>query len=108
MTEQWADISGYEGLYQVSDMGRVRSMPRYIDATRWDGTIQRSLRRGKLLTPGKGGSVTLTKDGRRRGFTLHDLVARAFVQNPFPGKYYTVVHINGDNNDCRATNLRWT
>lgn len=107
MAENWVDIAGYEGLYQVSDMGRVRSLPHYVEATRWDGITQRMLKKGKVLTPGKKGSITLTKDKKRKGFTLYDLVAQAFVQNPYPDKYHSVIHINGNIKDCRASNLRW-
>ena len=71
MNETWKDITGYEGLYQVSDLGHVRS-----------------LRNGKvrILKPGRNRSghliVGLCRNRKLRNFSLHRLVAKAFIPNP--------------------------
>lgn len=69
-TEQWRDIAGYEGVYQVSDLGRVRSH-----------------KSGEWIVM-KGGTnswgylnVGLCKDGKRKVFSVHRLVAQAFITN---------------------------
>lgn len=78
MTEQWRPIEGYEGLYEVSNLGKVRSLDR-IDCT------GRRLK-GKILIPlmMKNGylSVFLCKEGKAKHFLIHRLVAQAFILNP--------------------------
>jgi hypothetical protein len=92
MNEVWKDIKGYEGLYQVSNTGRV-SGPRKI----LKGSIQN---KGFLM-------VALCKDGIKpnKQFLVHRLVAFAFVDNP--NDYYDVDHLNFDKLDNRAENLEW-
>lgn len=99
-TEKWAPIRGYDGAYEVSDHGRVRSLDRVDSA-------QRRLR-GRLLRPttrAKYQSVTLSSSGVHRYFYVHRLVAQAFVFNPDPS--YEVCHIDGDRLNNHASNLRW-
>lgn len=74
MTEEWKDIEGYEGLYQVSNMGRIKSL-RY-----WGG------KRTSVMSPYKRSDgylvVGLSKNGRTTSKTIHRLVAQAFIPNP--------------------------
>lgn len=99
--EEWKDIKGYEGLYQVSDLGRVRSLDR-LSA---DG---RRLK-GQFLKPykNKGGyvCVTLCKNGQIKGFQIHRLVAEAFIPNP--DNFPQVNHRNERRDDNKAFNLEW-
>ena len=100
-TEIWKDIPEYEGIYQVSNLGRVRSVDRF---SRHGHRL-----RGKLLSRlnvGKGYvAVGLNKDGTRRQFYVHRLVAFAFVSGYEDG--FEVNHINEDKEDNRASNLEW-
>ena len=95
--EVWKDIQGYEGLYQVSNLGNVRSL-------NWRNTGQV---RNLYLKPQNRGylQVELAKCGQKRGFTVHRLVAMAFVSGYAEGK--VVNHINEDKRDNRAENLEW-
>ncbi|MTW28515.1 endonuclease, partial [Streptococcus pneumoniae] len=81
----WKDIDGYNGLYQVNRLGIVRSLDRYINFERKnDGMITRKLT-GKVLKPGtiEGYEyVNLTKNGIRKTYPIHRLVAKAFIPNP--------------------------
>lgn len=93
--ERWKDIFGYDGMYQVSDLGRVRS--RY--SGEW-----------KVLRPGKTGSgylcVILCKHGKQNKFLVHRLVASYFVEND--NIFNTEInHINEIKTDNRASNLEW-
>lgn len=90
--EVWADIEGYEGLYQVSTKGNVRNS-----------------RTGKLMTPWycrKGYLyVTLCSNGKKVNCSIHSLVAKTFIPNP--ENKPTVDHINRNKEKNNVTNLRW-
>ena len=105
MSEEWRDVVGYEGLYQVSDQGRVKSLERNIP--HWRGGEQ--IRKERILkpTPIKDGYliVDLCAGGKRKRFLVHRLVCEAFHGNP-EGKPQ-VNHINEDKADNRAANLEW-
>lgn len=112
-TEAWRDIPGYEGSYQASSLGRVRSLTRMVELNNeW---AKERWQYGKVLRPASGGvaggkpdprlSVVLRKDGKSRTFRVHVLVALAFHGERPPG--YDVAHNNGDNTDNRAVNLRY-
>lgn len=105
--EQWKDISGFEGRYQVSDQGRVKSVPfmqRYLlrsGAEAFRQTKERVLSQQKI----NSGYfiVHLHLNNKRTATTVHSLVAKAFV----PGTGETVNHLNGNKTDNRAANLEW-
>ena len=103
--ETWKDITGYEGLYQVSDLGRVKSLSRTIYKV--DGTTQTfkdKIIKLCLITKGYEGTG-LTKKGNRESVKVHRLVAIAFIDNP--ENKPQVNHIDGNKlNNC-ATNLEW-
>lgn len=94
--ECWKPVEGYEGLYEVSDMGNVRSLIYlHTGKTR---ILKPSMCRGYLR-------VTLCKDRKLKTFSIHRLVATAFVPNMFGDDY--VNHINEVKTDNRAANLMW-
>lgn len=103
--EQWRPIPGYEGYYEVSDHGRVRSLDRYVN--RFHG--QQVLKRGRVLKPGTYVSghkqVNLHVPGHKRKWRVHHLVMLAFV-GPRPDGL-EVCHNNGNPADNRLENLRY-
>lgn len=104
--EEWRPIPDYEGIYEVSGHGRVRSVDRYILPGR-GGTPR--LRRGAMrtLTPGRRGHlyVPLFSAGRVKTMPVHQLVLLAFVGPRLDGM--EGCHNNGVPDDNRVENLRW-
>lgn len=104
--EQWRDIPGYEGRYQVSDQGRVRSLARVVKLlNRWGAPGSRRVP-GRVLQSGscKGYRiVNLSVEGNARTQQVHRLVALAFL----PGHGEVVNHINSLKDDNRLANLEW-
>jgi hypothetical protein len=108
--EQWKPVVGYEGLYEVSDQGRVRSLP----GERWNGQAVHCFK-GRILKPQSKSRylhVALSKDGVVKCVRIHQLVANAFL-TPCPGVQgkhsycYQIDHINNNSRDNRACNLQW-
>ena len=103
--EEWRDIEGYEGYYQVSNHGNVRSLDRTTLGR--DGV--KYPHKGVVFKPttNKNGYkyVVLKKDGGFKGYTVHGLVARAFVEKA-NGKT-EVNHKDGDKTNNRVSNLEW-
>ena len=94
--EFWKDIKGYEGLYQVSNVGQVKSLPRY-------GTKGRILK--STLTHDGYLRVCLCKKNKKKNFLVSRLVAEAFLSNE--DELPEVDHLNGDRTDNRVCNLQW-
>lgn len=104
MREEWRPVIGYEGLYEVSNKGRVRS----LDRMRYDGkrsyAVRERVLKQKLNAYGYP-VVSLNKSGKSKTATVHRLIANAFLENP-EGKR-CIDHINGVRDDNRLENLRW-
>lgn len=102
MTEIWKDIAGYEGLYEISSLGRVKSLPKMSGSCMRKEKILGSKNR---LTKDGYARVNLYKDGKGKDFRVCRLVATHFISNP--ENKQTVNHINGIKTDDRAENLEW-
>lgn len=97
MTEEWRDIKGYEGLYQISNLGRVMSFNFYRSST------------PKILTPTSNGTgyfkICLNKNRITKQFLIHRLVAEAFLPNT--NNYEMVNHKDENKANNRVDNLEW-
>lgn len=105
--EIWRDIPNYKGIYQVSNLGRVKSLFRYIESRKgvWRGIHE------KILKPMANGQkrkyyrVTLSKNGKLNIKTIHQLVALVFL-NHTPNRQRHIDHINNNPLDNRLENLQ--
>ena len=108
MEEIWKEIKEFEGYYEVSNLGHVRSVDRII--TRHKGSKEwQAVLKGKNIKPHIRHDgypfVDLYKNHKRHEFVVHRLVAMAFVPNP--NNRPEVDHINTIRTDARSCNLRW-
>lgn len=103
--EIWRDVAGYEGYYQVSTVGRVRSLDRVIKRA----NNSPMLRKGVMLTPQKDSDgyllVGLKRGGKEYKAKVHRLVAEAFIPN-YDNKPI-VNHLDGDKGNNAVNNLEW-
>lgn len=102
--EIWKDIKDFEGMYQVSNLGRIRSLDRVIFNKQ-----NKLLRKCKLMTTSLNSSgyphVRLSKDGKGTTFRIHRLVAIHFLENP--NNYEIVNHIDSNKTNNKISNLEW-
>lgn len=105
--EEWRDILGFEGAYQASTLGRIRSIDRSIPNPRGSGFRTHKGRVRKFsVRPNGYQAVHISVGGRRRTESVHRLVALAFIGNP-PFEGALVLHGNGVPTDNRPSNLRY-
>lgn len=104
--EVWKDIEGYEGIYQVSNMGQVKSLERVVTCK--DGRKTYILPE-RILKPSRYKEnylqVVLSNVGKKKTFKIHQLVARTFIPNP--QNLPCVNHRNEIKTDNRVENLEW-
>ena len=105
MEEIWKPVSGFDGYYEVSNLGNVKSIDRYII----DSRGRRRFFKGQVLKTrhSHNGYVlcNLKKDGNNYNVRVNRLVAKAFVENP--ENYDEVNHIDFNKDNNKATNLEW-
>lgn len=99
--EEWRNIAGYEGKYQISNLGRVLLLGVYRDGRRYSQRIKKT----RLGVGGYEYTILTDFSGKARTWKIHRLVAMAFIQNP--NEYPCVDHIDGERTNNRASNLRW-
>ena len=108
--ELWKAITGYEGLYEVSNYGNVRSLDREVTSavsTRCKSFTRKLKGASVVISKYKNGycRVSLSKDGKSKYVLLHRLVAKAFIEHD--DWTLEVNHIDGDEENNRHDNLEW-
>ena len=105
--EEWRDIKGYEGIYQVSSLGRIKSLSREIKNGK--NTTKKSKERilkPRCNTKRRGYyEIGLYKNNKEKRYKVHRLVAEAFMENNFNKS--EVNHKNGNKADNSVENLEW-
>lgn len=99
MVEEWRDIKGYEGMYQVSDAGLVRSLDREVNGKFLKGRILSCY--SKHTYP----AVVLCNEKGKKHVRVHRIVAETFLENPY--NLPEVNHIDGNKNNNHVDNLEW-
>lgn len=100
MEEIWKDIKDYEGLYQVSNLGNVKSLPKMSGTSKRKETILKTHieKRGYFV-------IRLSKNKTNHSFKIHRLIANAFIPNPENKR--TINHIDGNKLNNSISNLEW-
>lgn len=104
--EEWKSVPGYEGYYEVSNMGRVRSVDRWIEYPDGRMALHKGVELSQKNRSGKYKKVGLWKDNRVKYVNANVLVLMAFVGNR-PEPHHHACHKNGDPLDNRLENLEW-
>lgn len=104
--EIWKPIKNYEGWYEVSNFGRVRSLDRFVNHS---NKGFKSLRKGKIISPGKTKDgylfVHISKNQKSQNLRINRLVAQTFIPNP--NNYPQVNHRDEDKTNNKFSNLEW-
>lgn len=103
--EKWKDVLGYEGLYKVSDLGRIKSIERYRKNHSKTQIVAEKIKSTRVKNSGY--LVTdLYKDNKQKTVMMHRVVATAFLPNE--GNKETVNHIDGNKLNNKLENLEWS
>lgn len=105
--EQWKDIPDYEGLYQVSDLGRVKRLDRYKNHSSGKGTF---LSKEKILTQQNNNKfylfISLSKNSIKKQFTIHSLVANTFLNHKSNQSNLVIDHKDNKRQNNKLFNLQ--
>lgn len=107
MKEVWKDIPNYEGLYQASNYGKIKSFDKVVRTLNQYGKESTRIIKGKILIPSgkKYLKVALFKNNKRKYYSVHRLIAITFIPNP--NKLPQVNHIDENKHNNKVDNLEW-
>jgi len=105
--EVWKDIKGYEGLYQVSNLGRVKSLKRKVKRGKFLYSVKEKILKQAPNTHGYF-TVSLWKGNKGKTKSIHVLVAVAFLKHKPNGYFLVVDHIDENRQNNKLENLRLT
>ena len=97
--EIWKDIKGYEGLYQISNLGRVKSFPRAGTRTKKERILKTRFSYNGYER------ISLSKEDIDKAYFIHRLVAQAFISNPY--NYKEINHKDENSRNNKVSNLEW-
>jgi hypothetical protein len=103
--EEWRDIEGYEGIYQVSNLGRVKSLDRAVQHRNGKVLMKKGKQLKVVYAGNKYGRIILNKNGKKSAKLIHRLVALTFIINETNLK--EVNHKDLDKTNNSVENLEW-
>lgn len=102
--EIWKPIPNYDGFYEASNLGRIKTIPHKVKRGNTSIMCKENITHGSLNVHGYM-QITLSKNGNNTKFIFHRLIAKTFIPNPENKR--TINHINGIKTDNRIENLEW-
>lgn len=106
--EMWVDIPGYEGIYQASNLGRIRTTEGKMTYTKWHGERRWKQRVLKQKRDRQANHrVTLWKGGKPKDYLVARLICSAFHGNYLQNRALTVNHMDGNRDNNSSDNLEW-
>lgn len=105
MEEIWKDIKGYEGLYQVSNLGRVKSLERLAKSNNNNYRIVKEKFLKKYEDKDGYIKVSLNKNAKSKAYAVHRLIAESFISNP--NNYPCINHKDENKQNNNLENLEW-
>jgi NUMOD4 motif-containing protein/HNH endonuclease/NUMOD1 domain-containing protein len=107
--EIFVSVNGYDGIYEISNFGRIKSLKRNIEYLNKNGNVVNCVLPEKILIPGVHTNgylkISLYKNAKEERFFIHRLVAIHFILNP--ENKPQVNHKDGDRKNCKLNNLEW-
>ena len=101
--EIWKDIKNYEGLYKISNTGKIRSVERYVRSNTGERLVKGRIRKSKIDNGYE--KIILSKNSKPTTVRVHRLVAQTFIPNP--DNKPQVNHIDGNKLNNHVDNLEW-
>lgn len=103
--EEWRDVAGYEGCYEVSNLGRVRSVARWVDTYNGGRMFVHGIIKSQHATPKGYMKVSLQHGSKKETRLVHRLVAQAFIPNP--DNLPEINHIDCNKSNNSVSNIEW-
>lgn len=105
IVEEWRAIPGYEGYYEASDLGRIRSLSRVVNGGSGMRRLPGQIRKQSIGSHGYS-VVSMSKEGERKVYCVNRLVLMAFNNGPWVSRQ-DACHNDGDRQNNKLSNLRW-
>lgn len=104
--QEWKDIPGYEGVYQASIFGQIRSLPRFVRKRQMNGKIGLTFYKGIVLKPYPTRDGYLLVDLHKKAIQVHSLILKTFVGEK-NSRNHVCMHLDDNKKNNRLDNLVW-
>src|SRR5580765_235706 len=105
--EEWRDVPGFEGLYQASNTGLIKSLERIVENSHTGYKPGKKTIKERILRPSITGSISLCKDGKSYSFHLANVILRSFIGPPSNEAERNARHLDDNTKNNNLSNLAW-